>query len=285
MTDKIPIFSPDDFIAKHARYLSPHRLKIVKNLVKKAWFRATEPSLRDTLVTLPQDGEKSYDGFLESLVRRKDEIGGVRTLRLLKLPLAHYTLCPLFEVQNIQTGIVYTYDYAAYRHGVPAGAKGLVLIRPDKKSEPTHMILLSGEKFATSEYGFELLGGLPEISLNERQEVVKGVIREIREETGVKNLEIDEVKLLGSLKADPGHTSHESHLFIAYICKSEAEKISTNAKNLDDFELNTYVHILPLSEMKSIVQRTSNALLLAAFSKALAAGLIPIKYCIDPTRT
>ncbi len=277
----LPSFSVNEFLAQYVKITTPRRFVLLKALSKKAWFQATDPSIQKELAMLPAKGKENYDGFLESIIRRKEEIGGVRTLRLLKLSRAHYTLCPMFEVQKIQTGEIYTYDFAAYRHGVPAGFKGLVFIRPDKKSEPTHMILLSGEKFATGEKGYELLGGLPEVDLNERQEVVKGVMREIREETGVKNLEIDEVKLLGTLVVDPGHTSHETNLFAAYISSSEALHISKNAKNIDDYELDSQVHIVPLSRVKNIVRKTNNSLLLAAFSKALSTGLIPVHYYTD----
>lgn len=272
-------FNADDFVKKHKKSSTSHRLKLIRALSKKSWFQATDADLQDELVTLPQRGKSNHDGFLEALIRRKEEFGGIRVLRLLSLGRGNYTLCPMFEIQSVETGEIYTYDYAAYRHGVPAGAKGLVLIRSDKESEPTHMVLLSGDKFATGENTYDLLGGLPEVDVDERRDIIKGILREIREETGVKNLEVSEIKLLGNLVVDPGHTSHESQLFIAYLDKKDATEITTHAKNLDDFELTTYVHVLHLSEMKNIVRKTSNGMLLAAFAKALAEGIIPMKYC------
>lgn len=274
-------FDTKAFINTYAKSATQHRLKLLRVLAKKAWFQASSADIQHELATLPQKGKENHDGFLEALIRRKDDIGGVRTLRLLKLARTNYTLCPMFELLNLQTKAIYTYDYAAYRHGIPAGAKGLVLIRPDRDSEPTHMIVLSGEKFAIAERTYELIGGLPEVDLDERRDVIKGITREIREETGVKNLKIDEIKLLGNLVVDPGHTSHETQFFVAYLLEKDAAEVTSHAKNIDDFELTTYVHILPLSDMKKLVRKTSNALLLAAFAKALAAGLIPLHYCID----
>lgn len=274
-------FDSAAFLSKYKGKATPHRLKILKALVKKPWFQASSADIQDELATLPQTGKDNHDGFLEDLVRRKDDIGNVTVKRMLHLPRGYYTICPVFEVYNPDIDKTYTYEYAAYRHGVPAGFKGLVLIRPNKNSEPTHMIVLSGEKFATAEHVYDLMGGLPEVDVDERREVVKGIVREIREETGVKNLKVDEIKLLGSLIVDPGHTSHESHLFVAYVNSDNAKEITTHAKNIDDFEMNTSVHILPLSEMKALVKKTGNSMLLASFAKALAEGIIPMKYCIE----
>lgn len=274
-------FSSSEFIAKHNKQATPERLKILRALAKKRWFQASDSAIQDELATLPQHGNENHDGFLESLLRRKDEIGGVRVLRLLKLARGNYTVCPVFEVQNIETGAIYTYDFAAYRHGVPAGFKGIVLIRPDSNSKPSHIIILSGEKFATGEVTYDLLGGLPELDQGEHTDILKGIVREIREETGVNNLVIDEIKLLGTLSVDPGHTSHETNLFVAYINQKDAVEISRNAKNIDDFELNTYVHVLPLSELRDIVMKTSNAMLLAAIAKSITAGFMPLQYGAD----
>lgn len=269
-------FDSEAFLAACAQFTTKSRQKLLKQLVKKTWFQATDPAVQLEIAKLPQTGTGNCDGFVEELVRRKEVIGDIVVRRMLSLPHGNFILCPVFEVQNINTQLIYTYEFAAYRYEVPTGAKGLVFVREHKAAEPTHFIILSGEKFATSESTYELMGGYSE---SEDKEITGGIIREIQEECGVKNLEIDEVILLGSLIVDPGLTSHETYLFVAYVSPSEVKRISAHAMNIDDRELNTYVHILPLTKLSDIIHDTTNALLLAAITKALANDLIPKQYC------
>ena len=269
-------FDSEAFLEKCSAFSTSRRQKLLRQLVKKDWFIASDPAIQEELARLPQDGHASFDGFIENMLRRSDHIGDITVKRLLSIPHGNFIVCPVFEVYNALSKLTYTYEYAAFRYEVPTGAKGLLFIREDRASEPTHFIILSGEKFATSELTYELIGGLAE---TDEKEIIAGIIIEIQEECGVKNLVIDEVVLLGSLVVDPGFTSHETHLFAAYITPSEAKRISAHAKNIDDRELNTYVHILPLTKLAEIVHDTNNAMLLGAVTKAPANGMIPKQYC------
>lgn len=271
-------FDSVKFLQECAKFATKNRQKLLRQLVKKAWFQATDPSLQMEVANLPQSGSANCDGFIENLIRRDDIIGDIKTNRLLSLPRGNFILCPVFEVESTLTHLVYTYEYAAYRYAVPTGAKGLVFVRENREAEPTHFIILSGEKFATSEMTYELMGGFADTEGD--AEVTSGIVNEIQEETGVKNLEIDEIILLGTVVVDPGLSSHEAHLYAAYITPKEAKRISVNAKNIDDKELTTYVHVLPLSALPDVLHDTTNGILLATATKAYINGLIPKQFCI-----
>lgn len=283
MSNPTKLFNGTAFLKECAHFTTKQRQKILKQLVKKEWFQATDPDIQMQIATLPQEGAGSFDGFLMDLARRRELIGDIVVKRMIALPRGNFIACPVFEVYNQLTRQTYTYEFAAYRYTVPNGAKGLVLVREDQNEEPTHFLILSGDKFATSDMTYELMGGYSEPQDDDGDEVVSGIVREIQEECGVKNLNIDEVTLLGTLVVDPGLSSHETHLFVAYITPTELKRISANAKNIDDKELNTYVHILPLDRLSDIIRDTNNAILLASVSKAVANGLIPKQYCIPGT--
>lgn len=273
-------FNSEVFLKECARFTTKQRQKLLKQLVKKSWFQLTDPAVQMQLARLPQEGSASFDGFIADLVRRREVIGDLTIIKMLSLPRGNFIACPVFQVRNELTKQEYTYEFAAYRYTVPNGAKGLVLVREDKRSEPTHFLILSGEKFATSDMTYELMGGYSEPQDEDEDQVVSGIIREIREECGVMNLQIEDITLLGTLVVDPGLSSHETHLFIAYITPNELKRISSNAKNIDDKELNTFVHMLPLNDLSDIIRLTNNSMLLASVAKAVANGLIPKQYCI-----
>ncbi len=276
-------FNSTIFLDECAAFTTKDRQRLLKQLVKRKWFQATAPEVQLQIAQLPQSGSGSFDGFVEDLIRRREVIGDLQITRMLSLPRGNFIACPVFEVRNDLTKQVYTYEYAAYRYTVPNGAKGLVLVRENRESDPTHFIILSGDKFATSDMTYELMGGYSEPQEDDEDIIVSGIIREIQEESGVKNLEVNEVTLLGTLVVDPGLSSHETHLFVAYITPAELKRISANAKNIDDRELNTYVHVLPLTQLSDIVRDTNNSMLLAAVSKAVANGIVPKQYCLPDT--
>jgi Fe2+ or Zn2+ uptake regulation protein len=198
------MFDTEKYLKKHEVHATPQRLKLLRQLAQKPWFQATDTKIRDEIATLPQTGKENHDGFIADLVRRKSEIGGITVRRLLALPRGNFILVPVFEVANKMMDIVYTYEYASFRHGVPAGSKGIVFVRENKKADPTHLIVLSCEKFATAETTFDLIGGLPKEESGQKHEITETIIKEIREETGVQTLQIDEVKILGNLLVEPG---------------------------------------------------------------------------------
>ncbi len=275
------MFDSEQYLKAHAKQVTTQRLKLLRQLVQKPWFQATDKKLQDEIARLPQEGKENHDGFILDLIRRKSEIGGIHVLRLLSLNRGNFILVPVFEVMNKRAGITYTYEYSAFRHGVPAGSKGIIFVREHRTADPTHIIILSCEKFATAETTYDLIGGLPKEESGYKHELIDAITRDVREETGVQTLEIDEVKILGNLLVDPGMTNHESRLFAAFITPQEAAKISDHAKNVDDLEPETFVHMFPLTDLARIASKTNNSMFLAAIAKSLVAGIIPKRYCSE----
>ncbi len=274
-------FDARSYLARHKPSSSRTRMAVLRQLCKRSWFAASDQTVQDTLAALPQTGVENHDGFLRNLASRPELVGEIRTLRMLDCPRGYYYLCPIFEVQNIHSKHTYTYEFFALRYGVPAGAKGFVLVKPDASAEPTEIIILTALKFTIGRWQDDLMGGAPDVTVdgNDPKTIhVNTAIREIQEETGVRDLVIDpdNVHFMGDHSLDSGITSNEIGFFVAYLDAKQADRISSHGQNIDDYEMNTRIKRIPINQLHKLLEATDNSMLLACAMKAVTHGHIPI---------
>ena len=65
---------------------TPERRAIFEKLQTRPWFQKTDVELQKNLLTLPHKGKENYDGFLEDLADRPEEIANIHVERLVDLP-------------------------------------------------------------------------------------------------------------------------------------------------------------------------------------------------------
>jgi hypothetical protein len=248
----------------------------MQNLTGRAWFQATDPDLQRVMAHLPQIGKENHDGFLQDLADRPDEIGGVVVNKMVDLPHGNFALLPIFEVENPASGQKYTYEYVSWRYGPQSGAKGIVFVRPPLPgASPTHFITLVGERFAPGRKVNDSLGGFADIGVDGVQSMLDRIKTEIREETGVDDLGIDEVHNLGRLHVDGGLTNNAPELFAAFIDTAQAVRIPEEGINPDVHELKSGALILPMHQLPKFVMNNTDALFQASMLKAIVAGHVP----------
>jgi len=274
----MPAFDSEVFLAQVAGTVTPERQKIVEQLAQRVWFQATDPTLQEALTYLPDTGIENHDGFLQDLANRPDEISGVTVQKLVDLPRGNFALIPKFEVKN-SNDQSYTYEYVSWRQGPQSGAKGIVFVRPPLPgASPTHFVTLVGEKFAPGRKVNDSVGGFIDIGVDGVQNLMGRIDKEIREETGVEDLKIDEVVDLGPMQVDAGMTNNRPNLFAAFIDTEQAGRIPDKPINSDIYELASGALVLPMTHLKDFILSNTDAFFQAAMLKAIAEGHVPYEW-------
>lgn len=265
------IYEPLDRALEQA---SDKRKEIFAELKLRQWFLNTPSELHVELANLPADPKCNFDGFLEDLAKRPEQLGNVTVMSLNRLAKGNFAIIPIFDVVN-HAGQPFTYEYVSWRYGPRSGAKGLVLVENDGK--PTHFVILSGEKFATGKRETDCPGGFMDIGVDGVNNVLQRIKREIQEELG-----LDEVKLsrdpidLGPLRVDPGMTNNSPSMFIAHIDAKDATNLGKSDQNGDPYELQSNVIIYPIEQLPEVVGNIKDSFFLACVAKGWASGVIPL---------
>jgi len=268
-------FDKETFLAGLPEDLAPERRAIAGQLADRPWFAATDSTLQQELIGLPEN----HHGFLADLAARPDEIAGIQVEKLVDLPRGNFALVPKFQVYNPKQDARYTYEYVSWKQGPQSGAKGVVFVRPPLPgASPTHFIVMIGDKFAPGKKSFDLIGGFVELDPRGIEKVSETALREVREECGVEDLHIDEVADLGPIQVDAGMTNNRPNLFAAYINAEQADRIPDEPVNTDITELPSGALKVPMHQLKQFVLENTDAFFQAAMLKAIASGQIPYEW-------
>lgn len=267
--------------------LSPSRLEIADQLMKRPWFKRTHPDIRRQLLMLPEGGERgglNFDGFLTDLANRPEVVADVEHVRLNALDGGGgYGVIPRFYVKHFRPDGSYffhDYEYFSWFSGPKSGVKGIVFVRPAKHLDPTDLIVLRGERFATGQRDFDVTGGF---GMEGVQSKVTAMV-ELRQELGVEDLQIDEkdVVMLGELAVDSGMTNNRPDLFAAFIDAEQRARIPKTPINPDFFELKSGAFIVPLHYLRTFIRENADAYFKAALLNAFAEGVIPVEWLSRP---
>jgi hypothetical protein len=248
------------------------RRPIVDALKQRGWFNNTNQELQAELVTLPDN----HNGFLADLAERPEEVGGLEVSEMVELPRGAFALIPKFKVIRQEDGTEYTYEYVSWRQGPDSGAKGLVLVEGDE-GEYTHFIVLRGDKFATGEKEFDLVGGFAEPGEDGSIALQDRFVKEIQEELGLPDLEVKRAIPLGKVHVDAGMTNNHPSIFGAVIDGSEAERLSDSPVNPDIYELKSGTVVFPMSQLKELIKANDDAFFLTTVVRMVAEGEIELE--------
>lgn len=262
---------------------SPERRAIFEKLQSRRWFQKSDVELQKNLLTLPHKGKENYDGFLEDLAARPEEIANIRVERLIDLPKGKFAVVPKFEVSRVdKPGIRFTYEYVSWNTGPLSGAKGVVFV--EKEGKVSHFIVLSGEKFATGKPGFDSIGGFHDKGVDGVETIDDTIRKEIAEELGTPDIAITGIDRLGSMHPDAGMTNAEPELFAATISYDEMRRLPTQPVNPDIEELRTGTVVFPIDALPNVVMKNSDSFFLSTIARAWAKGIIPPPQGIEGKR-
>ncbi len=248
--------------------LSPDQTLVAEALLKHDWFKDTESTLQQEILALPKD----YQGFLEDLALRPDEIGELDILRLTKIGYGNFLILLVFEVRSNITNQIFTCEYASWKTGSRPGARGIIFLETNGKI--THFLVSKTHKFSSANEVLESVGGLYlHIFDNSIQNLPKKIEQEICFHLGLQKLNFKKIYNLGKAHPDFGMTNNVSDLFAAIIDISDIPNLTTK----DDFRqthkpTGFELKIVHISEFKEYLNKIEDNYFLSAAARILASN-------------
>jgi ADP-ribose pyrophosphatase YjhB (NUDIX family) len=260
-----------------ATTLSPERSAILAVLEKKMWWNATSHDVKAALMALPE-GEnktKNFNGYLADLAARPEVVGNVQQLSILSAKSGNYGVITMFQVKPLGRDEHYTYEYFSWFTGPMAGAKGAVFVKDSTTGRVTHCITSITTPFATAWRTAGMYGGFVENgeSLNDN------ALRELREELGTDELDIDVIPL-GTMLTDQGMTNNRPGVFIAFIKSDQVSSLPSNPVNTDAYELESTRQVFPIEQLSELIETVEDPFFQTSVLRALGRGLLP-HYVLD----
>lgn len=244
--------------------LPAHRQTQANALLAHDWFKNTAPEVQHELLTLPED----YNGFIQDLSERPDEIGEVDVLRLLKLAHGNFLITPIFEVRSNITNQIFPYEYVSWKTGARPGARFVIFLEND--GQITHFLVSKSHNFSTASENYEAIGGLYVRFLdNKPQNLPKKIEHEICFHLGVDTLEFKKIINLGLAHPDLGTTNNASDLYALTMDISQTPNLTTKSdyrsthkpvgfelKIIHISELPQYINLIEDNYFLSIIARS-----------------------------
>lgn len=255
---------------------SKDRLTIEDQIRNLSWFGSTRVEIQLKLLNLPENA----NGFLEDLLARPIKGGGVMILSLEELlysPFGNiFSITPVFKVQSlVNPEIVYHYEYHSWKQGPESGSKGLLLLQNDKKI--THVVLLTGFKFAVGKDAYDAIGGFASPDETGINGMIQRFDTEIKEELGMPEIRVNEIIPLGRLMPDAGLTNNYPNLFAAVIDGSDMNiKEYEEIDNPDLLEMRASIMVMPVETISDFVFENDDGYFLACIARLGARGIIKL---------
>ena len=257
-------------MTKTTQTILEKRKTINEKLGKHNWFKNTDLDLQYELLSLPDD----FDGFLEDLVKRPDELDNFDILRLLKLERGNYLITPVFEVRSQETNQVFTYEYVSWKSGANPGYKGILLV--EEKGVITHFITKTIYKFSQNSKVYDSFGGFIEFKDRHLVNLPLAQENEIKRQLGLKDLAIKEFIDLGHITPDIGMTNNCSSLFAAIIDGSQAANLDTITP-IKTKGISFSISVLPIKDLPKLMTKINDSFFLSAIGRLIALGKLDLK--------
>lgn len=254
--------------------LSPTRRPLADKLVNLPWFTNSTPEIQKEVLALPGD----FQGYVEDLSNRPDEIGEVDIVRLSKISRGNFLIISVFDVRSSLTNQEFTYEYVSWKTGSYNGLRGIIFLETGDKI--THFLIGKKFKFSTSEQEDESIGGLFfKVENNQPFNLPKKIEDEICFHLGIKEIKFSRVVDLGKTYPDLGMTNNLSTLFAAVI---NIDMIPQEIVK-DDFRtshklVNFETKIVHISEFPDYVKKINDNYFLAAAARLLLSDEISLEY-------
>ncbi len=241
-------------------------------LLKHDWFKNTDVVLLQEILSLPED----YQGFLEDLASRPDEIGELDVLKLTKIGHGHFLILLVFEVRSNITNQIFTYEYASWKTGSRPGARGIIFLETD--GIISHFLVSKMHKFSSTEEVLESIGGLYlHIFENKMQNLPKKIEEEICFHLGIENLKFKKIFDLGKAHPDFGMTNNVSDLYAAIIDISNLPNLTTKKDFRETHKpMGFELQIIHISEFKDYLNKIEDNYFLSAAARVIANPEIDI---------
>jgi len=254
--------------------LTPARREIADRLLALSWFTASTPEVQLEVLSLPTD----FQGYLDDLANRPDEIGELDVVRLDKVCRGNFLITSVFAVRSNVNNQEFTYEYVSWKTGNYTGMRGIIFLEAGDKI--THFLAANKFKFSTTEQETESIGGLFfKIEDNKTFNLPKKIEDEIRFHLGIQEIKFSRTIDLGRVYPDFGMTNNSSTIFAAVI---NIDMIPQEIVK-DDFRtshklVNFETKIVHINEFPDYVKKINDNYFLAAAARLLLSDEISLEY-------
>ncbi len=241
---------------------------VYQKLQQRDWWIKTATQVKTQVLDLAKEENKNL--FLNDLANLPDKLGSLSILSLKELVITAFMVIPIFNVEK--NGKQYTYQFCAWRKGSNSGAKGVIFIK-NQTGKIDHLLILHSYRFALGSLVYDCPGGF---SLDSDKDVRETLKREIKEEVGLLNSEM-EIIPLGKIYPDAGMTNNHPDLFAAIIDNFPQKVMGTaEPEQADPQDMDSRVAIYPLTSWKLLVKDNDDSFFLAIMLRALAQNIIQL---------
>ena len=254
--------------------LSPARRELADKLFTLPWFAESDPKLQEEVLTLPID----FQGYIEDLSNRPDEIGEIDIIRLNKILRGNFLITTVFDVRSNQTNQEFTFEYVSWKTGNYNGMRGIIFLETGDKI--THFLVGKKFKFASTKEEEESIGGLFfKIEDQKAFNLPKKIEDEIRFHLGIQEITFSKVVDLGRVFPDYGMSNNSATIFAAVI---DIDLIPQEIVK-DDFKtshklVNFETKIVHIEEFPEYIKKINDSFFLAAAARLLLSDEISLEY-------
>lgn len=252
---------------------TPARRSMIDKLLHLPWFRDSSEETQKEILTLPED----FNGYIEDLTNRPDEIGSLDIIRLSKIIKGSFLITSIFIVRSATNNQEYTYEYVSWKTGSYTGVRGIIFL--ERNDQITHFLVSKKFRFSTSEEEMESIGGLfSHIENNQILNLPKKIEDEIRFHLNLPKIKFTRIIDLGRVNPDFGMTNNSATVFVAIINIDHLpHDIVQNNFRTSHKLLNFEIKIVNIKEFPDYVQKIHDGYFLAAAAKILTSDKINLE--------
>ena len=255
--------------------LSPERREFLSRFLERKWFKNTDFVLQKELLTLPFD----WDGFLQEIVKRGDEVGGLEVIKLTVFKREEFFAFTRFQVRVITTNEVIEYrEFINFKYGGNPGYTGIILLEVDGKIE--YFCLKKTDKFPVAESVYDTFGEMVQYKFGELMNLPKSAEKIIKKQLAMDDIRIKRFIDLGELYMDSGKSNLKYSLFAAVI---DISKNHEKIKLLNNVEINKTKRVKfemliePIDRLGEYIHKVDNGYFLAIVARLNALGIINLR--------
>jgi hypothetical protein len=251
---------------KEMEKLSATRLGQIARLEERAWWNATDASIRLKIAYLPE----KWSGFFEDLIAREDVVGGLEHTKIIRFETDKGMFGGLvnFEVVNHHNNDqLQSYMYWSWRNGPASGAKGTIFVA--NNGVITHFVRMHAEKFAVG--GPVVDDSVGGFGNPEDHSVLDTWLREMREEVFKADLKILKVVDLGPVRTDAGLGNMMPNVFFAVVDGNGLD-LSSDSPLLDRPEVTSTYTLVPIADYPAYLRETDCAYSLQVAGRMMGYG-------------
>jgi hypothetical protein len=251
--------------------LSPERSEISMRLHEKAWFNNTDKSIKEEILSLPED----FNPALFDLSERPNEIGNLEVLKIQRLVFGSYYAILIFKVRSSTNNQEFDYEYVISKYGKNPGFKGIIFVEVEGKIQ--YFLIKRVPRFPLGYTSYDSIGGFIQFQNNKLINLPSKIEEEIKRQLGLKDLVVKRFIDLGQMHTDTAMTNTHVSLFAAVISGNEVKKLEAIInKPFKTKTISFELLIEPIEKLREYIHKVDDSYFHTCVTRLLSMGIINI---------